>query len=366
MTLKLRLPACGGSELRHTIYNPLKLIENTLSIDPVAILCPVQFQTPSEILRHEGTIRNRLRVLPYPATGPAPAGARGRRGQANMTDTRPTGSPRSILITGCSSGIGRHAALGLKAHGWRVFAGVRSRNDLASLAEEGVEPVHLDYDSPAIVATALYRVLDLTNGRLDALFNNGAFGQLGAVEDIATEHLRAQFEANFFGWHELIRKVVPVMRRQGGGRIVNCSSILGFVAARYRGAYVASKYALEGMTDALRLELAGTGIHVVLIEPGPIRSRFVDNALARFNETVDSNRSVHRDAYAKVLARLKRGDASSRFKRGPEAVFTKLVHALEADSPRARYRVTAPTHVAAWMKRLLPTGLIDRIVLSQH
>lgn len=283
-----------------------------------------------------------------------------------MTDGRPTDSARCILITGCSSGIGRHAALGLQARGWRVFAGIRNRNDLAPLAEEGVEAVHLDYDSPAIVATALYRVLDLTNGRLDAVFNNGAYSQLGAVEDIATEHLRAQFEANFFGWHELIRKVVPVMRRQGGGRIVNCSSILGFVAARYRGAYVASKYALEGMTDALRLELAGTGIHVILIEPGPIRSRFIDNALVRFRSTVDSDRSAHRDGYTKMLARLERGDASSRFKRGPEAVLTKLVHALEADSPRARYRVTAPTHVAAWMKRLLPTGLVDRVVLSQH
>jgi NAD(P)-dependent dehydrogenase (short-subunit alcohol dehydrogenase family) len=212
----------------------------------------------------------------------------------------------------------------------------------------------------------LYRVLDLTGGRLDAVFNNGAYSQLGAIEDIATDHLRAQLEVNFFGWHELIRKVVPVMRRQGGGRIVNCSSILGFIAARYRGAYVASKFALEGMTDALRLELAGSGIHVVLIEPGPIRSRFVENALARFRDSVDSDRSPHRDGYLKMVERLERGDRSSRFKRGPDAVFKKLVHALEAERPRARYRVTTPTHVAAWMKRLLPSGLIDRIALSQH
>jgi NAD(P)-dependent dehydrogenase (short-subunit alcohol dehydrogenase family) len=277
-----------------------------------------------------------------------------------------TDRPRSILITGCSSGIGRHAALGLKSRGWRVFAGVRNKGDLKPLADEGVEAIHLDYDSPAIITAACYQVLDMTGGRLDAVFNNGGYGQLGAVEDVATEHLRAQFEVNFFGWHELIRKVVPVMRRQGGGRIVNCSSILGFVAARYRGAYVASKYALEGMTDALRLELSGTGIHVVLIEPGPIRSRFIANALARVRETVDIERSVHRDGYARALARLERGDASSRFKRGPDAVFNKLVRALEDERPRARYRVTIPTHVAAWMKRALPSGLIDRIVLSQH
>jgi len=283
-----------------------------------------------------------------------------------MTEPSSNDSGRSVLITGCSSGIGRHAALGLKARGWRVFAGVRDPGDLKSLDDEGVEAIHLDYDSPAIISTAVYRVLDKTGGRLDALFNNGAFSQLGAVEDIATDHLREQFESNFFGWHDLTRKVVPVMRRQGGGRIVNCSSILGFIGARYRGAYVASKYALEGMTDVLRLELAGTGIHVALIQPGPIRSRFVENAVARVRETVDVEKSEHRDGYQRALARLDRGDGSSRFKRGPEAVFRKLVHALEADKPRARYPVTIPTYAAAWMKRALPSGLIDRIILSQH
>jgi NAD(P)-dependent dehydrogenase (short-subunit alcohol dehydrogenase family) len=273
---------------------------------------------------------------------------------------------RSILITGCSSGIGRHAAFGLKERGWRVFAGVRKPEDREPLAAEGLEAVHLDYDSPAIIATAFYRVLDKSGGRIDAVFNNGAYGQLGAVEDIATDHLRAQFESNFFGWHELIRRVVPVMRRHGGGRIVNCSSILGFIPARYRGAYVASKYALEGMSDTLRLELAGTGIHVALIQPGPIRSRFVENALARLRDTVDVDGSPHREGYAKALARLERGDRSSRFKLGPEAVFTKLVHALESENPRARYPVTTPTYVASWMKRALPSGLIDRIILSQN
>lgn len=283
-----------------------------------------------------------------------------------MRNKAPTGSGRSILITGCSSGIGRHAALGLEARGWRVFAGVRDPDDLESLNDRGVEAVHLDYDSPASIAAAVERVFDMTGGRLDALFNNGGFGQVGAVEDITTDHLRDQFESNFFGWHDLIRKVVPVMRRQGSGRIVNCSSILGFIGARYRGAYVASKYAVEGMTDVLRLELAGSGIHVALIQPGPIRSRFIENALSRFRETVDMEVSIHRDGYHKALARLERGDRSSRFKRGPDAVFAKLVHALEADRPRARYPVTIPTYVAAWMKRALPSALIDRIVLSQH
>jgi NAD(P)-dependent dehydrogenase (short-subunit alcohol dehydrogenase family) len=273
---------------------------------------------------------------------------------------------RSILVTGCSSGIGRHAALGLKARGWQVFAGVRKMEDMKPLADEGLTAIHLDYDSPAIISAALYRVLDATGGRLDAVFNNGAYSQLGAVEDIGTEHLRAQFESNFFGWHELIRRAVPVMRRQGSGRIVNCSSVLGFVTTRYRGAYSSSKFALEALTDALRLELAGTGIHVVLIQPGPIKSRLAEHAVARFQETVRIDASPHRDAYRAALARLERGDLSSRFKRGPEAVFTKLVHALESDKPRARYRVTLPTHAAAWMKRGLPGRLLDRILLKQR
>jgi NAD(P)-dependent dehydrogenase (short-subunit alcohol dehydrogenase family) len=273
---------------------------------------------------------------------------------------------RSILVTGCSSGIGRHAALRLKARGWQVFAGVRKMEDMRPLADEGLTPVHLDYDSPAIISTALYRLLDETGGRLDAVFNNGAYSQLGAVEDIGTELLRAQFESNFFGWHELIRRVVPVMRRQGSGRIVNCSSVLGFVATRYRGAYSSSKFALEALTDTLRIELAGTGIHVVLIEPGPITSRLAEHAVARFRETVRIDASPHREDYQKALARLERGERSSRFKRSPEAVFAKLIHALESDRPRTRYRVTLPSHAAAWMKRWLPTRALDQILARQR
>ena len=271
----------------------------------------------------------------------------------------------SILITGCSSGIGRHAAFGLKARGWRVFAGVHQFKDVKLLTDDGLEAIHLDYDSPQSINAAFDRVLAMTEGRLDALFNNGAYSQLGAVEDIDTDHLRAQFESNFFGWHQLIRRVVPVMRQQGTGRIVNCSSVLGFITPRYRGAYAASKYALEGLSDALRLELAGTGIHVVLIEPGPIVSRFVERAVVQFRQSVDIDASPHRDAYLNTLSNFERGPSSSRFKRGPEAVFSKLMRALESDNPRARYRVTVPTHVAAWMKRALPDGLLDRILLKQ-
>lgn len=283
-----------------------------------------------------------------------------------MTTREAVPAARSILVTGCSSGIGHAAALGLKERGWRVFAGVRNRKDMPALEARGLEALHLDYDSPATLSAALFRILDETDGRLDALFNNGAYSQLGAVEDVATDYLRAQFESNFFGWHELIRRVVPVMRRQGSGRIVNCSSVLGFVTTRYRGPYTASKFALEGLTDALRLELTGTGIHVVLIEPGPIVSRLADKAVARFRETVDMERSPHRDTYKAVLAQLEKGEFSSRFKLGPEAVVEKLVRALEDRKPRARYRVTVPSHASALMKRVFPTSLLDRVMLWQR
>ncbi len=275
-------------------------------------------------------------------------------------------TPRTILVTGAASGIGRHAIDGLKERGWRVFAGARSEEDVKRLIEEGFEAVHLDYDSPAIVSAALYRILDKTGGRLDAVFNNGAYSQLGAVEDIATEHLRAQFESNVFGWHELIRRVVPVMRRQGHGRIVNCSSVLGLVTTRYRGAYAASKYAIEGLTDALRLELADTDIRVVLIQPGPIASGLSGKAVQRFRETVDIERSPHREAYQRALARIEKDEFSTRFRLGPEAVLAKLVTALDSPKPRARYRVTLLTEATAIAKRLLPTSVMDRILLRQR
>jgi NAD(P)-dependent dehydrogenase (short-subunit alcohol dehydrogenase family) len=272
---------------------------------------------------------------------------------------------RTILITGCSSGIGYAAAHGLKAWGWRVFAACRKQADCDRLAGEGLETVRLDYADEALIAAALDAVLAKTGGRLDALFNNGSISQPGALEDITTDVLRAQFEAGVFGWHELTRRVIPVMRRQGSGRIVNCSSVLGMVAGRFRGAYSAAKFAVEGMTDSLRLDLAGSGIHVILIEPGPIRTRFVESAAARIDQTVDVEASVHREAYKRELDGLAKGGPGGRFRLGPEAVVQQLARALDSAHPRARYRVTIPTHAAAWMKRLLPTSVIDWVLLKQ-
>ena len=287
-------------------------------------------------------------------------------GHSSATDpTRPMPA-RTILITGCSSGIGYHSAHALKARGWRVFAACRREADCERLAAEGLETLRLDYADPASIAAAVEHVLAATGGTLDALFNNGAYSHPGAVEDVSTDHLRALMEANFIGWYDLTRRVLPAMRKQGHGRIVNCSSVLGFLAVRFTAAYSASKFAVEGWSDALRLELRGSGIHVSLIQPGPIRSRMLENARMRFLETVDVRNSPFHEDYRREISRLSNGPTSSNFKLGPEALIAPLIHALESPSPRARYRVTIPTRVGAWLKRLLPTRMMDRVLIRQR
>jgi NAD(P)-dependent dehydrogenase (short-subunit alcohol dehydrogenase family) len=268
----------------------------------------------------------------------------------------------TILITGCSSGIGLCVARGLRSRGWRVFASARKPEDVARLASEGLESLQLDLDDSASISAAVDEVLLRTQGTLDALFNNGAYGQPGAVEDLSREVLRMQFETNLFGWHELTRLVLPVMRRQGHGRIIQHSSVLGFVALRYRGAYNASKYALEGLTDTLRLELRDSKIHVSLIDTGPVTSRFRENAHAALLRNIDRDNSVHREHYARVIKRLTTEGAVVPFTLPPEAVLKKVVHALESGNPRARYYVTFPTYLFAFLKRILPQRVLDRIL----
>ncbi|CAN7511721.1 SDR family oxidoreductase [Neorhizobium tomejilense] len=269
---------------------------------------------------------------------------------------------RTIIVTGCSSGIGAHCARALKADGWRVFATVRRQADLTPLEADGIETLLMDYTRPDTIAALVETVLDRTGGRLDALFNNGAYGQAGAVEDLGTDVLREQFETNFFGWHELTRRVIPVMRARGQGRIVNCSSILGLLPYRYRGAYTASKYALEGLTITMRMELEGSGIAVSLIEPGPITSRFTANALAKIREHVDLEGSVHAEQYRRQLSRLEGGGQASRHKLGPEAVYDVLTHALTAPRPKPHYLVTKPAKQGAFLKRILPAALFYNLM----
>ena len=269
---------------------------------------------------------------------------------------------KSILITGCSSGIGRCVADGLAARGYRVFATARKPEDVERLQAAGLESLQLDLRDSASIAAAVDEVLARTGGRLYALFNNGAYGQMGAVEDLSRDVLREQFETNLFGWHELTNRVLPAMRAQGHGRIIHNSSVLGFVALPFRGAYVASKYALEGLTDTLRLELRNTDIHAVLVEPGPITSRFRANAYIAFKRNIDPESSVHRDHYRAMERRLTTEGPVVPFTLPPEAVLKQVIRALESRRPRARYYVTFPTYLFATLKRLLPQRTLDRIL----
>jgi NAD(P)-dependent dehydrogenase (short-subunit alcohol dehydrogenase family) len=267
---------------------------------------------------------------------------------------------RSILITGCSSGIGLASAREMTARGWRVFATARKPDDIARLKQEGFEGLHLEYAEPQSIAAAADHVLNATDGKLGALFNNGAYGQPGAVEDLRPEVLRAQFEVNVFGWHDLTCRIIPAMRKHDEGRIVFCSSVLGLIAAPYRGAYCATKFAVEALADTLRMELAATGIKVVLIEPGPIATRFLEHALAAYRQNVDLDASPHREIYRARIARLEAG-GSQTFKLGPEAVALKLARALESRNPKHRYYVTIPTYVVAFLRRVLPSGALDTV-----
>lgn len=268
----------------------------------------------------------------------------------------------TILITGCSSGIGRHCALRLHEEGYRVFATARGKADLAELGEAGLHALYLDYREPDSIHNAFKTVMAETGGKLDALFNNGAHAQPGAVEDLPVSALREQFEVNLFGWHELTRLAVPTMRDQGHGRIVHCSSILGLVPAPLRGAYVASKYALEGLMLTQRMELEGSGIHVSLIEPGPVPSRLASNALAFAHKHIDIENSVHANAYAKRLAELEAGGTPDDGGRAAGWVMDALRHALTSDRPRPHYLVTRQARIGAFGKWLLPAGLFYRLV----
>ncbi|MBF0153211.1 MAG: SDR family NAD(P)-dependent oxidoreductase [Magnetococcales bacterium] len=272
--------------------------------------------------------------------------------------------PRTVLATGCSSGIGRAVAVGLKQRGHRVFATVRNPADIDALEAEHIEAHHLDLRDASSMQATLEWLLTRTGGTLDALFNNGAYAQIGALEDLPVTALREQFETNLFGTHELTRQVIPIMRRQGFGRIIQNSSVLGLVAMPYRGAYVASKFALEGLTHTLRLELQGTGIHVALIQPGPIQSRIRHNSLPYFERYIDTEASPHRETYQGVAERLRSEGQVSRFTRPPKAVLKHVAHALESPRPRACYPVTLPTHLFGLLLRILPRQTLDRILLK--
>ncbi|WP_028031856.1 SDR family NAD(P)-dependent oxidoreductase [Gemmobacter nectariphilus] len=272
----------------------------------------------------------------------------------------------TVLVTGCSTGIGHDAAHGLARRGWRVLATCRKPEDCARLSAEGLESFPLDYACEDSLAAAMDEVMARTGGRLDALYNNGAFAIPGAVEDLPRGALREIFETNLFGVHDLTRRVIPLMRAQGHGRIVNCSSVLGLVPMKWRGAYVATKFALEGLTDVLRLEMRDTPIRVILLEPGPITSDFRLNARRGFDRWVDWQNSARAEEYRSTLVKRLHAAADAtgpdRFELPASAVTARLVHALESPNPRPRYYITTPTWLMGGLRRLLPTRALDWVV----
>lgn len=269
---------------------------------------------------------------------------------------------KSILITGASTGIGYHCARALQADGYQVIASCRKLTDVSRLQADGLTCIQLDLTDSASIERAVSQTLELTKGKVYGLFNNGAYGQPGAVEDLSRDVLRRQFETNVFGWLELTNKILPLMIQQGQGRIIQNSSILGFAAMPLRGAYNASKFALEGLTDTLRLELDGTGVYVSLIEPGPILSDFRKNALIALKANINIEKSRFADQYASAIQRLSKPGPAAPFTLGPEAVYRRLKHALESDSPKPRYCVTFPTYLMSILQRLLSTRMMDRVL----
>ena len=271
---------------------------------------------------------------------------------------------RNVLVTGCSSGIGYCVAKGLRERGYNVFATARKPEDIQRLEAEGFKVIPLELADPKSVEDCAHELMLRTNNELYAVFHNGAYGQAGALEDISRAALEQQFASNVFGWHQLTNLLLPLLRHQGYGRIIYNSSLLGYIALPFRGAYNASKHALEGLADTLRLELYDTDIKVCLIEPGPVESRFRANALKSLLDHVDIEKSVHRDKYKGAIKRLEKVGPAAPFTLPPEAVLEKVLHALESTHPKARYRVTFPSSLFAVCKRILPTSLLDKVLLA--
>lgn len=269
---------------------------------------------------------------------------------------------KTIFISGCSTGIGHDAALSLARRGHRVIASCRKEEDVSKLIELGLEVVKMDVNDEQSIVSAFSEVLEKTAGHLDVLINNAGYGQAGALEDIPRDALREQFETNVFGLMSLTKLAIPVMRKQGQGRIINISSVLGLISMPFRGAYNASKYAVEGLSDTLRLELKPSGIKVICIEPGPIASRFRDNVIDNSLKKIDQNNSHFRQQYHRMLNGYREQKEDSIFTKGTDAVIVKLIHAIEAQNPKAKYPVTIPAYLFVMLKRILTVKMLDRFI----
>lgn len=271
---------------------------------------------------------------------------------------------QSILITGCSSGIGLHAAQACHDAGWMVVASCRKEADCKIMRNQyGFASVRIDYEDEASITSGFAEALILADGTLDVLFNNGAYAIPALVEDLPTDALRAIFEANFFGWHTLSRLAIVQMRKQEHGRLIQNSSVLGFAPLKFRGAYNATKFALEGLTDTMRLELNRTNIHLILIEPGPIRTRIRENAYLQFQRWIKWQDTPSASWYEKVaIPRLAAIDPPPEtFELMPDAVTKAVMHAATAKRPKLRYRVTVGTTIMMVLRRVLTSRAYDAI-----
>ncbi|WP_133129634.1 SDR family NAD(P)-dependent oxidoreductase [Legionella yabuuchiae] len=267
-----------------------------------------------------------------------------------------------IFITGCSTGIGFEASQALSKRGHRVIASCRKSEDMKRLIQLGIEVVLMDLNVSESIQSGFEELMAKTDGRLDVLINNAGYGQAGALEDLSRDVLRQQFETNVFGLMELTRLAIPIMRAQGKGRIINLSSILGIISLPFRGAYNASKYAVEGITDTLRLELNSSGIKVICIEPGPITSQFRDTSVLRAEEEINMQESHYEAQYQRMLGDYRTQKKESVFTKSPEAVVNKLIQAIESKKPKAKYPVTFPAYLFIALKRILTVKMMDRVL----
>jgi len=271
----------------------------------------------------------------------------------------------SVLISGCSSGIGLDTAMFLKNKGYDVIATARNDAAVYFLKQKGFKAINLDVNSSLSINEAVSKaVLMADENGIEVLINNAGYGQPGALEDLSREHFREQFETNVFGLVELTNTVLPYMREQNHGQIINISSVLGFVSLPFRGAYSASKYAVEAISDTYRFELADTPITVSLIEPGPIKSRFRQTCIEKTLEAIDIEKSHFKKTYKKMIKQQENAKPQ-RFTLGGEAVAKKIVKAMNARVPKPRYQVTFPTHLMYFLKRILSSSQLE-FLLKRH
>ena len=265
---------------------------------------------------------------------------------------------KNILITGCSSGIGLATALYLKEKGYRVYPTARKSEDVEKLKELGFDAQLLDVTKYETITQTIAYILNKEQ-TIDVVFNNAGYGQIGALEDLSTVHLKEQFETNVFGMHEVTRQIIPIMKKQGYGRIIQHSSVLGLIALKFRGAYNASKYAIEGLSDTLRLELRGTKVSVSILNTGPVTSEFRNNAIKNFKHTIDMENSEFKSLYE---ANLKQNKSQVPFNLEAIEVAKVVERILRCKKPRPRYYITKATYILAYLKRGLSTRKLDYIL----